>query len=134
LFDQEEREPVDLGVQTTIVEMDMVEYGYLIKTPKVKKAPAITIKARNIGALPHEMFLVRLTSDFNPAKLFQANTQPEGVEFFGHLVEESGESGEVTITGMEPGDYIMVCQFRFPGGEIATHSAGGMVAVLTIEP
>ena len=134
LFDQEEREPVDLGVQTTVVEMEMTEFAYHIKTPKVKKSEAITIKAKNVGGLPHEMFLVRLSSDFNPAKLFQSNQQPEGVEFFGHLVEESGQSGEVTVTGMEPGDYIMVCQFRFPGGEIPTHSAGGMVAVLTVEP
>lgn len=134
LFDQEEREPVDLDMPTTVVEMEMTEFAYNIKTPKVKKTDAITIKAKNVGGLPHEMFLVRLTSEFDPSKLFQTNEQPKGVEFFGHLVEEAGESGEVTVTGMEPGDYFMVCQFRFPGGDIPTHSAGGMVAVFTIEP
>jgi|GEM_PF-3510820 len=134
LFDQEERIPVDLGVPTTVINMEMTEFAYKLDKPKVKKTDAITIKAKNVGGLPHEMFLVRLTSDFNPSKLFQSNTQPEGVEFYGHVVEEAGESGEVTITGMEPGDYIMVCQFRFQAGDAPTHSAAGMVAVLTVEP
>jgi hypothetical protein len=131
-FDQEEREPVDLGVKTTVINMKMTEFAYQIDTPTVKQSDAITIKAQNIGGLPHEMFLVQLSSSFDPSKLFQKPTQPEGVEFFGHLVEESGKSGEVTITGMKPGNYVMVCQFRFPGGDIPTHSAHGMVAVLTV--
>jgi hypothetical protein len=134
MFDQETRTPVNIGAQNTVVDIDMTEFAYAIKTPKVKKAEAITLRARNAGTLPHEIFLVKLSANIDPTKLFQPGVKPEGVEFFGHTVEMAGHTGEVTITGMQPGDYIMVCQFRFPGGDLATHSAGGMVGVLTVEP
>jgi uncharacterized cupredoxin-like copper-binding protein len=132
MFDQEERQPLDLGVQTTTVNIEMSEFAYKIDTPSVKQAPAIKLRAKNVGGLPHELFLVKLSSGFDPSKLFQTPEQPQGVEFFGHTVETPGDTGEILLPNLAPGNYVMVCQFRFPGGPIPTHSAGGMVAVLTV--
>jgi uncharacterized cupredoxin-like copper-binding protein len=133
-LDQEERQHVDLGVANTDVDVDMMEFAYKLSTSTIKESPSVTFRARNVGGLPHETFVLKLTSNFDPTKLFQPNTRPEGVEFFGHTVEMAGNTGEITITDMKPGQYVIVCQFRFPGGPIATHGQRGMITTFTVEP
>ncbi len=133
IFDQEVRDHVDLGVPTETVDIDMTEYAYKLSSATVKDSDAITLRVKNSGALPHEVFLVKLSANADPTKLMQPNVKPEGVEFIGHTVEMAGHTGEITLTDMVPGQYIMVCQFRFPGGDIPTHSSAGMVGVLTVE-
>ena len=132
LFDQEVRSRVDLVLPTTTVDIDMTEFAYEISQPVIQRSEAVELRIRNTGGLPHEVFLVKLTSDIDPTQLFQPGVKPEGVEFYGHEVVMAGHSGEITITGLEPGRYVTVCQFRFGAGEFPTHSAAGMVGVLTV--
>lgn len=133
-LDQEEREHVDLGVPNTDVDVDMMEFAYKLSTNTITESPSVTFHAHNVGGLPHETFVLHLTSNFDPTKLFQPNTRPDGVEFFGHTVEMAGNTGEITMTDLKPGQYIIVCQFRFPGGPIATHGQRGMITTFTVEP
>jgi len=132
-FDQEDRGPVETAGTNAVVNIEMTEFAYKIEPAVIKKSDTVTMKVKNVGGLPHEVFLVTLAQNIDATKLFQPGVKPEGVTFFGHVVEMAGNEGEVVMKGLEPGLYIMVCQFRFPGAPIVTHSQSGMIGAFTVE-
>ena len=130
-LDQEDRLTFDLGVDNTVVDVQMKDFSYTLSTATVAAKPSVTFRVKNDGGLPHEMVLVRVAAGIDPTKLLQPGVKPEGVDFFGQTMRVPGQSEDVVVTGMTPGQYIMVCQLRFPKG--ATHSSQGMVGLLTVQ-
>jgi plastocyanin len=130
-LDEEERLAFDLGFDNAVVDVEIKEFSYTLSTPKVAAKPSITLRVKNSGRLPHEVVLVRVAPGTDPTKLLQPGVKPEGVEFFGQTMRVPGQQEDIVVTGMTPGQYIMVCQLRFPKG--ATHSSKGMVGLLTVE-
>lgn len=130
-LDQEERLGFELGGDNAVIDVEMKDFSYTLSAPTVAVKPSITFRVKNGGALPHEMVLVRVAPGTDPTKLLQPGVKPEGVDFFGQTMRVPGQSEDVVVTGMTPGQYIMVCQLRFPKG--ATHSSQGMVGLLTVE-
>lgn len=80
----------------------------------------VTITLENVGALEHSWLLT--TKDIAPADVTEEDVISGG--FTGNIA--GGETGRVTFTAPEPGEYQFVCQI--PG-----HAVGGMVGTFTVE-
>lgn len=130
ILDQEALLSFDLGMETATAPIEMNDFSYTPATTEIAQKPVIKLDVTNKGALPHEVVLVRVAPGTDPTTLLQPGVRPEGVEFFGQTMAVPGQKREVLVTGMAPGQYVMVCQLRFPKGPL--HSAQGMVGLLTI--
>jgi len=131
LLDQEDRLRFDPGLETSSAAIDMKDFAYQPASTTVKANPVVRLDVTNSGALPHEVVLVKVAPGIDPTTLLQPGVQPEGVEFFGQTMAVPGQKQEIVMTGLAPGQYVMVCQLRFPKGPL--HSAQGMVGLLIVE-
>lgn len=100
--------------------------------PDAAAAGEVTFELENIGEEPHELQLVRITSDLPveeivglPQDEAMENIQPVGATF-----AEPGQSAEFDAT-LEAGRYGYVCFVQAPDGE--PHAAKGMFGEFTVE-
>lgn len=132
LLDQEERLSFDLGVQKSTIDIQAADFSYAVSPARVPASQAVVLKITNNGKLPHEVVVVRADANVNPTALLQPGVKPDGVEFVGQaMAVAGGGKAEIVLTGLKPDRYILICQLRFPGGEV--HSAQGMLSLFTVE-
>jgi hypothetical protein len=106
--------------------------------PASAEAGSVTIKANNVGALTHELVLVRgdpadLPTDSDGA-VDEDAFESAGVEAIGEVEDvESGTSKDLTAD-LEAGTYVVFCNIVETGLEAAveSHFAEGMVATLVV--
>jgi hypothetical protein len=107
--------------------------------PASVDAGSVTIKADNVGALTHELVLVRaadaadLPTD-NDGAVDEEAFETAGVEAIGEVEDvESGTSKDLTAD-LEAGTYVVFCNVveTDPEAAVESHFAEGMVATLVV--
>jgi len=131
MLDQEDLLDFDPGLDSASVTINMKDFAYEPANSTVKAQPVIHMKVTNSGSLPHEVVLVKVAPGTDPTTLLQPGVQAEGVEFFGQTMAVPGQERQIVLTAVPPGQYVMVCQLRFPKGPL--HSGQGMVGLLIVE-
>lgn len=133
ILDREARTSPQIAGARSVTDVLAKDYSYTI-SPNPKAAPVTVLHTHNDGPAPHEFILVRIKEgmNFDPLKFLQpGNTYPKEVEFYGQTVLEPGGQEDMVLTDVQPGQYILLCLLRYPGG--IYHPAAGMVSGVTIQ-
>lgn len=91
-------------------------------------APAgeVTFVAENIGALPHELAIVRSDEAEDALPLDGAVVDESGLDIVGRIAEFPAGETESGTFQLEAGNYILICN-------VAGHYQGGMHTAFTVE-
>lgn len=80
----------------------------------------------NAGVEAHELVVLRLPADADPAGLLDGSVAETDVEFIGQITVGVGEEADMILIGLEPGVYTLVCFFPDEAG--VPHIVKGMVS------
>ncbi|MGH2585796.1 MAG: hypothetical protein ACRDJE_12855 [Dehalococcoidia bacterium] len=133
VLDREARTTPEVAGERSVIDIEGKDYTYVI-SPNPKAAPVTVLRTHNTGPAPHEFILVRIKEglDFDPLRFLQpGQTYPKEVEFYGQTVLEPGDQEEMVLTDVQPGQYILLCLLRYPGG--IYHPAAGMVSFVEFQ-
>jgi plastocyanin len=118
------------GVEQIVVKA--VEYAFQ-GMPETLQAGRVAIRLENAGTEPHQMSIVRITTDATVEELLllpekEANRQ---IEEAGNLFARPGDS-QRRVLDLAPGDYGYVC-FVSTKASDGPHAFHGMVGEFTVE-
>jgi uncharacterized cupredoxin-like copper-binding protein len=118
---------VGVTLTETVGDDGSVTYAFEPTRPAAPEAPAIIFHLVNAGSEVHEMILVQLPEGVEPAAVLDGSVAEEDIKFVGAIAPlMPGEEADMTIIGLEPGVYTMVC--FFPDAQGVPHIANGMWA------
>lgn len=123
----------DLDSQTIGVKFGTADNEFVFEVAPAEFAaePATIFQATNVGALEHEFVLLQVPEGFDPATI--TNPQgppPEGVSFVGAFFLQPGQTGDLLLEGLQPGNYVAYC--FLPIGDGTTHADAGMFLPITV--
>ena len=98
----------------------------LVPDPVSVAAGDVTFTVENTGTIKHEVVALKTDVAFDqlPVGESEADKVDEATSV-GEVEVEAGETGSFTVTGLEAGKYVLVCN-------IAKHYALGMRAAFTV--
>ncbi len=112
--------------EATVVNVDLGEFFVTPDADEIQ-AGAVTFNASNVGAIPHELVVIKTDTPVDQLPVADAKVDE------GAAGEEIGEIEEfdagLTLAGtfeLEPGAYALICN-------IADHYEGGMFVEFTVE-
>jgi hypothetical protein len=118
------------GVEQIMVKA--VEYEFQ-GMPETLQAGQVAIRLENAGTEPHQMSIVRITTDATVEELLQlpAKEANRQIEEAGNLFARPGDS-QRRVLDLVPGDYGFVCFVSTKASE-GPHAFHGMFGEFTVE-
>ncbi|MGI9253192.1 MAG: hypothetical protein ACR2J8_05565 [Thermomicrobiales bacterium] len=116
----------------TSIDATLSEFKIELSADTVKGG-SVAISGKNVGAIDHEMLVLRLAPDYTVDELLRAAGPglPPEAEWIAQQTVPAGKSEELVMTGLKPGAYWIICMFPMPDG--TPHAAMGQVTSLTVE-
>jgi uncharacterized cupredoxin-like copper-binding protein len=131
MMDREMHVTPEIPGEKIEIEVEGKDYAYVMPD-KFASKPVTIMHVRNTGELPHDFLIVRIKEGVDVTRLLQPDLRkPEGVEFIGQITLEPNEREDMVMKDVQPGQYIFICQFRYPGGQ--RHTTKGMLKFFTVE-
>jgi plastocyanin len=129
LLDEEITLPIEDADVT--IEVSMVDFAFEMSENTIQADSTVAFNVTNDGEYPHEFFVIRLPEGVTIEQVLDAPEPPEGVELFGGVYADPGQTGSFALEGLAPGTYTVVCFIDVPDG--IPHVMRGMVAALIVE-
>lgn len=126
--------PADLYPDATVVNVQMVDYAFALDQNTIPAGPVIFhVTNTSYSGQPHVAAMVTLSSDISTEEIIQASVLPEDqvTGFVGSVFLLPGQSGDIYLEDLAPGEYTIVCDVTTPDG--VPHWQLGMVAHFTVE-
>jgi hypothetical protein len=118
---------VGVSLTETTADDGTMTYAFELSRPAATESPAMIFQVTNNGAEAHELAMVKLPDGADPAGLLDGSIAEADIEFIGVIAPlMPGQQAELTLIGLEPGVYTMVC--FFPDAEGVPHIVNGMWA------
>ena len=93
--------------------------------------PDLVVTGTNAGDEDHELLILRLDGNASTADLLRpADSFPKNIAILGQMTLAPGERDSITLVGLEPGVYTIVC--LFPDAESVPHLALGEEATFAV--
>lgn len=110
----------------TAADDGTITYAFELSRPAATESPALIFHLVNAGTEVHEFVMVQLPEGADPAGLLDGSIAEEDVKFVGVIAPLApGEDADMTLIGLEPGVYTIVC--FFPDAAGVPHIVNGMV-------
>lgn len=129
LLDEEILLPIENADVT--IEVSLVDFAFEMSENTVPADSMVAFNVSNDGDYDHEFFVMRLPEGVTVEEALEAPEPPEGVELFGGVYAEPGQTASLALNGLAPGTYTVVCFIDDPDG--VPHVMRGMVAELIVE-
>jgi uncharacterized cupredoxin-like copper-binding protein len=109
------------------------EYSITPNTDSVTQSPVLIFHATNGGQEAHELVVLKLPDGADPMGLFDGSLGFDQVQFLGGVFDLApGESQDLALVNLDPGEYTLICFFTAPDGK--SHAEHGMVTTFTVNP
>lgn len=130
--DQEEVLPFDPPADAREVVVTIEDYRFELDQTTVQ-GPDVVLSGRNAAGQDHEVLVLRLEGGATAQDLLRnaGPGLPEGITYAGQATVPAASRQDLTLVGLEPGTYAVVCLFLTPEG--IPHLAQGMGATFTVE-
>jgi len=118
----------------TVIEVQMVDFAFALSEYTVPANTPIIFRATNNSAAgsPHVNVILTYPEGTSAEGLIEGEADIESsTGFFGATFLEPGQSGDIGLTGLEPGTYFLVCDVETEDG--TPHFELGMVAQVTVK-
>lgn len=130
-FDEEIYLPEEpQGVQE-VVEVGLDDFAFQLDQDVVNNAQYVVLRGHNEGSVPHEIIVVRLPAGTTAEQAIAGEVDESQIDFIGQVEIAPGESDDLVLTNLEPGQYTLLCFLDEPDG--VPHAALGMIGQLTVE-
>ena len=113
------------------IAVTLADYSFTLDATSVSGA-AVVLNGRNESEQDHEMLVLRLDAGQTTTDLLRGVGPglPPGITYIGQATVPAGESAELVLVDLAPGDYTLVCFFLTADG--IPHLALGMEAGFTV--
>lgn len=130
--DQEEVLPFDPPANASEVIVAISDYEFDLAETTIQ-GPDVVLSGRNAAGQDHELLVLRLDDGVTTQDLLRGSGPglPDGITYVGQATVPAADRQDLTLVGLEPGTYTVVCLFLTPEG--IPHLAQGMEATFTVE-
>lgn len=130
--DQEEVLSFDPPADAQEITVAIEDYTFELDESEIS-GPDVVLSGRNAAGQDHEMLVLRLDDGVTTQDLLRGSGPglPEGITYVGQATVPAASRQDLTLVGLEPGTYTVVCLFLTPEG--IPHLAQGMEATFTVE-
>ena len=123
---------VDMAATAQTLTVSIKDNAYSPAALKAKRGSDILISAKNTGKQDHELLVLKLGKSMtvNDLLLSTGPALPKGVTFIGQVTIPAKSEGELALTGLAKGSYVIVD--LLPDQDGIPHLSNGMSATLTV--